>query len=379
LNSAIVHHGKERPPASPGSKPDLALAAPALTAGTTGPRPAACHAVHSLAGALSVLALTFVPRIAEAHVKWFAAYNVAETPKSLDWVRDGTFIDLALVAIVLLTVGGLIANTVLGRAVMVSVDRVTALLRRDTEILMRAVYGGFFVSLWTAGGIIMTPELKTPVAAISWLQLAIAACFIWRQTLVLAAAGIVFLYGYAIVHYGLFHLLDYPIFLGSASYFALIGLGFDRRGLHPVDVLRWAAAVTLMWASVEKWAYPQWTYPLFVSHAGMALGFEPVFYMKAAGVVEFSLAFALIGPPLVRRAAAVLLAATFVSAVPEFGKIDAIGHSPIIVVFLAIIADSTPGRRFTALRMPAYYVIAFVLTVAAYYLGHAALFPSGGA
>jgi hypothetical protein len=362
-----------------GSKPARAVAAPALMAGTAGRRGGACRAVQGVAGALAVLALTCVPDVAEAHVKWFAAYNVAETPESLDWVRDGTFIDLVLVAIVLLTVGSLIGNTVLGRAVMVSVDRVTTLVRRDTEILMRAVYGGFFVSLWAAGGIIMTPELKTSVAAISWLQLIIAACFIWRQTLVLAAAGIVFLYGYAIVHYGLFHLLDYPIFIGSASYFALIGLGLGRRGVQPVDVLRWAAAVTLMWASVEKWAYPQWTYPLFVSHAGMALGFDPVFYMKAAGVVEFSLAFGLIGPPLVRRAAAVLLAATFISAVPEFGKIDAIGHSPIIVVFLAIIADNAPGRRFKSLRMPAYYVVAFVLTVAAYYLGHAALFPSGGA
>ncbi len=328
---------------------------------------------------VSALALTCVPRVAEAHVKWFAAYNVAETPKSLDWVRDGTFIDLALVAIVLLTVGSLIGNTVLGGTILRSLDRVSTLILRDTELLMRAVYGGFFVVLWTVGGIIMTPELKTSVVAISWFQLVIAACFIWRQTLVFAAAGIVFLYGYAIVHYGLFHLMDYPIFLASASYFALIGLGLDRRGVRPVDVLRWGAAVTLMWASVEKWAYPDWTYPLFVSHAGMAMGFDPVFYMKAAGVVEFSLAFALIGPPLVRRTAAVLLAATFISAVPEFGKIDAIGHSPIIVVFLAIIADNGPGRRFTSLRMPAYYVIAFVITVAAYYLGHAALFSAGAA
>ena len=151
-------------------------------------------------------------------------------------------------------------------------------------------------------------------------------------------------------------------------------------GLAPRDVVRWGAAVTLMWASVEKWAYPQWTFPLFVTHAGMSLGFDPVFYMKAAGVVEFSLAFALIGPPLVRRSAAILLAATFISAVPAFGKIDAIGHSPIIVIFLAIIADNTPAReRFPSFRMPAYYVVAFVITVAAYYLGHAALFPSGGA
>jgi hypothetical protein len=324
------------------------------------------------------MALAGVPCVAEAHVKWFAPYNVAETPKSLVWVTDGSFIDLALFAIVLLTVGAVVGNTVLGRVIVGSLDRVTGFVRRDTETLMRAVYGGFFVVLWAVGGIILTPELKTPVDAISWLQLGMAACFIWRRTLVLAAAGIVFLYGYAIAKYGLFHLMDYPIFLGSACYFALIGLGLGRL-VPPVDVARWASAVTLMWASVEKWAYPQWTYPLFVTHTGMSLGFDPVFYMKAAGVVEFSLAFALIGPPLVRRSAAILLAATFISAVPAFGKVDAIGHSPIIVIFLAIIADNTPARqRFPSFRMPAYYVVAFVITVAAYYLGHVALFPSGG-
>ena len=261
----------------------------------TTPRVQARRVRHRLAGGLSALVLTCVPEIAAAHVKWFAHYDVAETPKSLEWVQDGTFIKLVLVAIALLTIGSLIGNTVLGSAIIRSIDRVTGWLRDDTEKLMRATYGGFFISLWTVGGIIMTPELTTPVAAISWLQLVIAACFIWRRTLVLAAAGIVFLYVYALVHYGLFHLMDYPIFLGSASYFALVGLGLTRWSVKPLDVLRSATSVTLMWASVEKWAYPQWTYPLFVTHHDMAMGFDPIFYMKAAGVVEFSLAFGLIG------------------------------------------------------------------------------------
>jgi hypothetical protein len=27
------------------------------------------------------------------------------------------------------------------------------------------------------------------------------------------------------------------------------------RGVRPIDILRWTAGITLMWASVEKWAY----------------------------------------------------------------------------------------------------------------------------
>ena len=44
--------------------------------------------------------------------------------------------------------------------------------------------------------------------------------------------------------------------------------------------------------------------------------------------------------PLVRRVAAIMLTGMFMSAVMEFGKIDLIGHTLIVVVLLGIIADS---------------------------------------
>jgi len=95
-----------------------------------------------------------------------------------------------------------------------------------------------------------------------------------------------------------------------------------------------------MWASIEKWAYPEWSYPLFITHSNMGLGFSPEFFLRAAGAVEFALAFALIWTPLVRRVGAIILAAMFVSAIGEFGKIDLIGHSLIIVALFGIISDN---------------------------------------
>ena len=41
----------------------------------------------------------------------------------------------------------------------------------------------------------------------------------------------------------------------------------------------------------------------------------------------------------------------FLSAILEFGKIDAIGHSAIIAVLLAIIADDAVGTRSVHLRL----------------------------
>ena len=196
-----------------------------------------------------------------------------------------------------------------------------------------------------------------------------------RRTMPLSALGICVLYAVAISQYGIFHLADYPVFLGVAAYLALTGWQVDLRGVRPIDVLRWTAGITLMWASIEKWAYPEWSYPLFIEHPGMSLGFTPEFYMRAAGAVEFALAFSLIWTPLVRRVGAIILAGMFVSAVFEFGKIDLIGHTLIVVALFGIIADN--GGQASRLRdswlLPFGYVASLAAFLAIYYVGHEAL------
>jgi hypothetical protein len=244
--------------------------------------------------------------------------------------------------------------------------------------MFRSVCGFFFVALWTTGGIILTPELKTNSQFIPWLQLAIAAGMMSRSTLPFSALGIVALFGTAVWNYGLFHLMDYPIFLGVAAYLALTGLQRDLFALRPLDVARWATAMTLMWASVEKWAYPEWSFPMFAAHRSLTLGYDDEFVMRAAGVIEFTLSFALIWTPLVRRAAAIVLAGMFIGAVFEFGKIDAIGHAPIIAVLLAIIGDRAAKPKMTQIwavaAAPAYLSIALVGFLALYYAMHAVMF-----
>ena len=324
---------------------------------------------------LFLVALILYVNPAAAHVKWFCTYDVAAPPQPIRLVLNGDFRNLTLLTIAVLLVAGLLDRTPLGLAMLRSLDRVTWFLRDKTDVLIRAVLGGFFIALWTNGGIILTPELKTTVAWVPWLQLAIAACMIWRRTLVLAALGMAGLYIYAIDQYCLFHLMDYPIFLGLAAYLALSAARAAPFGLRPLDVLRYATAITLMWASVEKWAYPQWTFPLLATHPEMTFGFTPEFYMRAAGLVEFALAFTLACGPLMRRTSAIILTAMFVSAVFEFGKIDALGHSPIIVVLLTILADNElPAPRRSLVTAPAYFCASLAVIVLAYYGVHAAFF-----
>jgi hypothetical protein len=161
---------------------------------------------------------------ASAHVKWFCAFDVAGQPRGLENVLCQDFEALVGIAIAALSAGCLLEGTSIGDALLRALDRVTGPLQANAEILIRAACGFFFVALWTLGGIILTPELTTSVEAISWLQLAIAAGLIWRRTLPLSALGIVALFAIAVHDYGIFHLADYPIFLGIAAYLALTGL-----------------------------------------------------------------------------------------------------------------------------------------------------------
>ena len=313
---------------------------------------------------------------ASAHVKWFCAYDVAGQPLGLANVLCQDFEILILVAAVGLLAGCFVERTALGEAMLRSMDRVTGGIRLHTEEMVRAICFFFFVALWALGGILLTPELTSKSLFLPPLQFLIAVCLLWRRTLPISALGIAILFGMAIRDYGIFHLADYPIFLGIAAYLALTGLQKKFFGIEPIDIMRYATAVTLMWASIEKWAYPQWSFPIFITHPSITFGFDPEFYMRAAGAIEFTLAFALLWTPLVRRCAAAILAGMFIAACLEFGKIDAIGHSGIIAVLFAVLADNrrVESDRRVPLFAPAGFCAALAASLFVYYVGHATLF-----
>lgn len=313
---------------------------------------------------------------ASAHVKWFCAYNVAGQPIGLENVLCPDFEMLTGLSILALMTGSIFEGTPIGAVMLRGLDRVMQLIRDNFELIMRAGCAFFFIAIWGAGGILLTPELKTNSSLVGAIQLGIAAGMLSRRTMPLSALGIFVIYDIAVWQHGPFHLADYPVFLGIAAYLALTGGQTNFFGARPLDVLRWSAGVTLMWASIEKWAYPEWTYPLFVTHPHMSLGFSPDFYMRAAGAVEFALAFSLMWTPLVRRIGAIMLTAMFVSAVVPFGKIDLIGHSLIIVTLLGIIADDARGpvRFRNSWLVPFAYAGSLAAFLTVYYFGHAALY-----
>jgi hypothetical protein len=331
---------------------------------------------HAATVPLALMVNVALSGSASDHVKWFCAYNIAGQPIGLENVLCPDFEFLAGISVLLLMSGCLAEGTYLGEAVLRVLDRTTRYMRNNTELMFRAACGFFFVAIWATGGILLTPELKTDSNIVGAIQLGIAAGMLSRRTMPLSALGIATLFAIAIWQYGIFHLADYPVFLGVAGYLALVGFQRDFFGVRPIDVVRWTAGVTLMWASVEKWAYPEWSYPLLADHPGMTLGLDPVFFMRAAGAVEFALAFAMMWTPLVYRLAAIILAGMFISAVLAFGKIDLIGHTLIVAALIAIIADDDGKKalvRYPWLA-PVGYASALSLFLATYYVAHAVIF-----
>jgi hypothetical protein len=130
--------------------------------------------------------------------------------------------------------------------------RPPATFATNVEILFRAACAFFFISIWAVGGILLTTELKTDSIWVGALQLAIAAGMLSRRTMPLSAFGIFVLFDIAVWNYGGFHLADYPVFLGFAAYIALVGGRTNFFGARPIDVLRYAAAITLMWAQSKN-------------------------------------------------------------------------------------------------------------------------------
>jgi hypothetical protein len=218
-------------------------------------------------------------------------------------------------------------------------DRWTAPLRDRTNELLRAVVAIFFAVLWARGGVILTPELTASGTSLSAIQLLIPIYLFNRATLPAAGVGIIVLYGYGVAAYGLFHMLDYPVFLGIGIFFILSVSHNPKVIAVRFDLLRWTVAFSLLWPAMEKFLYPSWVAAIAIVHPELTLGFPVATTVTGAGIVEFGLSFALFWTPLVRRLAALALMLLLTSATLDFGKLDAIGHSVIIAILLVIFAE----------------------------------------
>lgn len=344
------------------------------------------HKIARPLAAATAAALVAAPSLAEAHVKWFAPYIVGAAPRPVAaTLHDPWFWTAILLVIIFFAATRLIERTWLGQAVLAGFDRVFDPLWSRADDFMRVTTGAFFVALFAVGGVYLTPDLKTPAEWVSWAQLLIAAGIFSRRTMPISAAGIVALWALALRDYDLFHLLDYlALGLAVAGYLVLEASPNEAWRRHRFEVLRWGVAIALMWSSLEKFAYPEWFYPLVAEKPFLTFGIPRDMFIPMAGVAEFTLGFAFLWTPLVRRLSAVSLFVIFNAAVYPFGRIDMVGHALIMAIIVLIAADHTrevhfaPALKRKVAAIPMTLAAALSLFVSGYWGTHIALYGAAG-
>ena len=332
----------------------------------------------------AVLVCAGVALTAHAHVKWFAPYIVGAPPQPLSatLTNQWFWIGIALVLVFFLATRAIEKMSV-GQNVLAGMDKVMNPLWLRLDDFVRVVIAAFFVAIFAVGGVYLTPDLKTPNEWVSWMQLLIAACVFSRRTMPLAAAGIILLWVLALTEYDLFHLLDYlALGVSVAGYLVLESSSKPEWRKYRFEVLRWGVAIALMWSSLEKFAYPDWFYPLVEEKPFLTFGMPRDVFIPMAGVAEFTMGFGLLWTALVRRLSAITLFVIFNAAVYPFGRIDLVGHALIMAIIVAIAADPTPQVRFAIRRsvwtIPVALSAALVIFTSGYWGLHLALYGPNG-
>lgn len=315
---------------------------------------------------------------AHAHVKWFASYDVSQTPRTIDFIlASQAFWTAVLLALIGFMISIFVESSKFGHSISNLLDFLSSPLSERMDDFIRIATGFFFICLFASGNVYLTPELTTPDEFVSWVHFTIGICIIFRYTRLIAAIGIMALWFLALRDYELFHLLDYlPLQLGLAAYFILEGVNRPEWRARRFEALRWGLAVAIMWSSLEKFAYADWFIPILNEHPYLTFGLPQYSFVIMSGVAEFVMGFGLIWTPLTRRLSAIALVFIFGSAIIIFGRMDLIGHSLIIAILLITIVDRTPHHApFTQLKNHYSNVIimgcaSFILFASSYWGAH---------
>ncbi len=333
----------------------------------------------------SVILITLCTISADAHVKWFFDYDVTKPPTPIGEVLDGTFVKMFLVSVAACYLFFLADRYIYEEGILGEFDKKLKLFDNAANYIMRAAAGVFFLALfgWWALGIgesfYLTPELKTASPVVPWIQLIMALAVISRYTVFLTGLGVFAMYLAAVFNYGLFHMLDYMIFLGIGYYLTVsqtTNKGLLKSGFI---VLFACTGLTLIWAAVEKFAYSHWTIAVLADKPHVTMGMSPPIFMKVSGFIEFFVTFILLGAvSVVGRLISLGFMSVFVLAVFEFGTLDAVGHLMIVaILWVLIVRGPTDARNMLVLPdkslfteayfMTGLYFLAFVMIFILYY------------
>lgn len=286
-----------------------------------------------------------VPQVCFAHVKWFSDYSFQSPPLQLSQFNSPAF-------------WGLFILSVVSMPLMVWLDKVAdkSLVYHRTNqfldqyadsapLIMRVAMGAVLLMSWQADSII-APEIPIPSPIWGWFEFALALCLLFPKTTIISGAGMVFLYLMGISQHGIFHMLDYVVYLAVGLYLVVTNIRSESVRNFDLPILYSGLGFSLCWVSFEKLIYPYWGLSVLSKAPELTMGLPHDFFLMASAFVEFSLGYLLI-ICLLHRPLAIIITLVFFTTTAFFGKTEVVGHTILHGALLVFIVKG-PGHYYQA-------------------------------
>jgi hypothetical protein len=269
------------------------------------------------------------------HVKWFHDFSFLDSPLG--------FGDALTPLVVWMMLGGAIA---IGSMVFVDgalsgsriYSQITNWLEARKEhgpLVMRVGAGMTLLLSWQSDAILV-PELAASAAWIGWLQFALTILLIFPRMTPVAGGGIAILWLIGLTDVGLFHMLDYVLFLGVAIYLVVSSSPVQWLKGIGIPALYVGLGFSLMWVALEKIVYPAWGTNILELNQSLTLGIPTDQFLIFVAVSELVLGFLLV-IGLMGRPLGIAITLVLFSTAVTFGKTEVVGHTIIhaaLIVFL---------------------------------------------
>ncbi|MEM8962874.1 MAG: DoxX family membrane protein [Acidobacteriota bacterium] len=270
-----------------------------------------------------------------AHVKWFSDFSYLTPPLSIAEVLTPTYLGLVVLSMVVISALVWVDRRLDGLSGYRQINDWLIHHNEHSVLVMRVAMASVLLISWSSDAV-LAPELASSSSVLVWLQFVVAVLLLFPQTVAVGGVGLLAIFGGSVVEFGLFHMLDYPHYIGIAIYLLVSQLESERVRSLGLPALYITVGFSLIWLGYEKLFYPSWALYLLEHNPQLALGLPPEFFLQGAAFVEINLGFLLlIG--LLERPLAALITAVFFSTTLIFGKVEVIGHTPVhaaLVVFL---------------------------------------------
>ncbi|MEZ0392155.1 MAG: hypothetical protein ACAH59_08075 [Pseudobdellovibrionaceae bacterium] len=279
----------------------------------------------------------FVSSTSFAHVKWFSKERFENPPLSFSQLNHPTFWGLFLLSVVTLALLVWLDRKLEQWPAYLKMNQYFDQYTDKATLILRIFTGASLLLAWQADSMI-APDLEIPSPLWGWYQFVLALLLLLRVSTPVAGFGMILLYLFAVSRFGLFHLLDYFIYLGVGFFFFVSNFASPKLKDLRIPALYSSLGFSLCWVALEKIFYPNWGLEVLRQAPGLAMGLPNDFFLIACAFVELCLGYLLI-ICLLQRPLALTITIVFFITTSFFGKTEVVGHTLLhgaLLVFVVV-------------------------------------------